>query len=108
LADNGTLAKAIFYNTVCQTQRPAGIAAVDAENFYNKIAYLIASLVFQLMGVLIMATTFMLSTIQDMSSTCAQAMVTPKNSHGQLAGSRHKAYAKEMTQPQLVGPPQTP
>ncbi len=66
LADDGTLAKVIFYNIVCQSQRPAGITAVDADNCYDQIAHLIASLVFQSMGIPITATMSMLSTIQDM------------------------------------------
>jgi hypothetical protein len=32
LADNGTLAKELFYNIVYQTCLPAGITAVDADN----------------------------------------------------------------------------
>ncbi len=64
--DNDTLAKVIFYDIVCQTQRPAGIAAVDVDNCHNQIAHPIASLVFQSMGAPITATTSMLSTIQDM------------------------------------------
>ena len=40
--------------------------AIDADNCYDRIAHLVASLVFQSMGVLTLATTSMLSTIQDM------------------------------------------
>jgi hypothetical protein len=46
LADNGTLAKVIFYDIVLQTQRLADIPAVDMDNCYNQIAHPIASLVF--------------------------------------------------------------
>jgi hypothetical protein len=60
------LAKVIFYNIVCQTRWPAGIAAVDTNNCYDRRAHPIASLVFQTMGVHTLATTAMLSTIQDM------------------------------------------
>jgi hypothetical protein len=66
LADDGTLAKVILYDIVCQTHRPAGIPAVEADNCHNQIAHPIASLVFQSMGIPITATMSMLSTIQDM------------------------------------------
>jgi hypothetical protein len=66
LAEDGALAKVIFYDIVCQTRRPAGIAALDADNCYDRIAHSIASLVFQSMGIPTLATTSMLTTIQDM------------------------------------------
>jgi len=66
LADDGTLAKVIFYDIVRQTRRPAGIAAVDADNCYDRIAHPIASLIFQSMGVPLEAIKSMLTTIQEM------------------------------------------
>ncbi len=66
LAEDGTLTKVIFYDIVRQSQRPVGIAAVDADNCYDRIAHPIASMVFQAMGVPINATVLMLTTIQDM------------------------------------------
>ncbi len=66
LAEDRTLAKVIFYYIVCQTRWPAGIAAVNANNYNDRIAHPIASLVFQSMGIPTLATTSMLSTIQDM------------------------------------------
>jgi hypothetical protein len=35
LADDGTFAKELFYNIVCETCLAAGIAAVDANNCYD-------------------------------------------------------------------------
>ncbi len=35
LADDGTLAKVLFYNIVRQTRLPAGISALDADNCYD-------------------------------------------------------------------------
>jgi hypothetical protein len=32
LADDGTLAKVLFYDIIRQTRRPAGISVVDADN----------------------------------------------------------------------------
>jgi hypothetical protein len=68
LADDGTLAKVLFYNIVLQTRLPlpAGISAVNAENCYDWICHPIASLVFQSLGIPKPAIVSMLSTIQDM------------------------------------------
>jgi hypothetical protein len=66
LADDGTLAKVLFYDIVQQTRLPAGISAVDAYNCYDRIAHPIASMVFQVLGVPKLAIVSMLSTIQDM------------------------------------------
>ncbi len=43
-----------------------GLASVDADNCYDRIAHPIASLVFQAFGVLKPAIESMLTTIQDM------------------------------------------
>ena len=66
LADDGTLAKVLFYDIVRQTRCPAGIGAVDADNCYDRIAHPIASMVFQSLGVPKKVAVSMLSTIQDM------------------------------------------
>jgi hypothetical protein len=66
MADNGTLTKVLAYDIICQTKRPAGIALVDANNCYDRIAHAIASLVFQSFGVPPAAVESMLTTIQEM------------------------------------------
>ena len=66
MADNGTLTKVLAYNIIRQTRRPAGIASVDADNCYERIAHHIASLVFQSFGVPPAAVESMLTTIQEM------------------------------------------
>ncbi len=66
LADDGTLAKVLFYDIVHQTRLPAGISAVDMDNCYDRISHPIASMVFRLLGILKPAIVSMLSTIQDM------------------------------------------
>jgi hypothetical protein len=66
LADDGTLAKVLFFDIVCQTRRSTGISAVNADNCYDCIVHLIASLVFQALGVPQEAVVSLLSTIQDM------------------------------------------
>jgi hypothetical protein len=66
LANDGTLAKVLFYNIVRQTRCPAGLALVDNDNCYNRIAHPIASMTFQAFGVPTPAIKAMLSTIQNM------------------------------------------
>ena len=51
MADNGTLAKVLFYDIVRQLRVSAGISSVDAANFHDSIAHAISSLVFQAFGV---------------------------------------------------------
>ena len=46
MADDGTLAKVLTYDIIRQTRRSAGLASVDADNCYDRIAHEIASLVF--------------------------------------------------------------
>ncbi len=46
-ADNGGLAKTLFYDIARQTRTPAAIASVDASNCYDRIAHAMASLIFQ-------------------------------------------------------------
>ena len=66
LADDGTLAKVLFYDILRQTRRPAGIAAVDVDNCYDRIAHPIVSLIFQTVGVPVAAIKSMLMLIQEM------------------------------------------
>ncbi len=63
MADDGTLAKVLTYDIICQTRRLAGLASVDANNCYDRIAHAIASLVFQAIGVPLSASEAMLTTI---------------------------------------------
>jgi hypothetical protein len=63
MADDGTLTKVLTYDIICQTRRSAGLALVDADNCYNRIAHAIASLVFQAFSVPLSALEAMLTTI---------------------------------------------
>ncbi len=65
-ADDGSLAKVLFYDIVRIARVPAAIASVDASNCYDRIAHAIASLVFQSFGVPDMAVKAMLEAIQNM------------------------------------------
>jgi uncharacterized protein (UPF0332 family) len=67
MADNGTLTKVLTYDIIRQTRQSAGIALVDADNCYDRIAHAIASLVFQAFGVPLSASESMLTIIQEMN-----------------------------------------
>jgi hypothetical protein len=45
MANDGGLAKTLFYNIVCQLRVPAAIALVDASNCYDRIAHAMALLI---------------------------------------------------------------
>ena len=66
MADDSTLTKVLTYNIICQARQSAGLALVDADNCYDRIAHAIASLVFQAFGVPLSASEAMLTTIQEM------------------------------------------
>jgi hypothetical protein len=66
MADDGTLTKVLTYNIGWQPRRPAGIALVDAINWYDRIEHAIASMVFQAFGVPSTAVEALLNTIQEM------------------------------------------
>ena len=66
LADDGTLSKVLFYDIVRACRRPAGLASVDADNCYDRIAHPMLSMILQAFGVPANAVKSMLSTIQDM------------------------------------------
>ncbi len=64
MADDGGLAKTLFYNIVWQTGASAAIAFVDASNCYDQTAHAMASLIFQSFGVKSTAVSAMLKTKQ--------------------------------------------
>ena len=66
MADDGTLAKTLFYDITRQARVPAALASVDASNCYDRIAHAIASLVFQAFGVPTSAAESMLGSIEEM------------------------------------------
>jgi hypothetical protein len=65
-ANDGGLAKTLFYDIARQTHSPAAIASVDASNCYDWIAHAMASLIFQSLGVKSTTVSAMLETIQEM------------------------------------------
>jgi hypothetical protein len=66
MADDGTLTKVLTYDVIRQTRWSAGIASIDADNCYNRIAHAITSLVFQAFSVPLSASELMLMAIQNM------------------------------------------
>ena len=65
-AEEGSLAKVLFYDVVRQSRRPAGISSVDADNCFDRVSHAIAALVFRSFGVSQEASEAMLRTIQGM------------------------------------------
>jgi hypothetical protein len=66
MAEDGILAKVLFYDISRQLRTPAALASVDAANCYDRVAHAIASLVFRAIGAPLPMTTSMLTTIQEM------------------------------------------
>jgi hypothetical protein len=66
LANDGTLSKVLCYDIVSQLHRPAGLASVNADYCYNRIAHPMASNISQAFSVPPKAIALMLSTIQRM------------------------------------------
>ena len=66
MADDGTLAKVLFYDIVRQLRVSAGISSVDAENCYDSISHTITSLVFKDFGVPEKSIETMLTEIEEM------------------------------------------
>jgi len=65
-ADDGGLAKTLFYDIARQTRTPAAITSINASNCYNQIVHAMVSLIFQSFGVQSTAVSAMLETIQEM------------------------------------------
>ena len=65
-ADDGTLAKVLFYDIVRKARVAAGLILIDTANCYDSIAHAIASMVFQAFGVPEEAIFSMLKEIEEM------------------------------------------
>ena len=83
-ADDGSLAKVLFYDISRQSRIAAGLSSIDAANWYNNIAHAIASLVFQAFGVPVEAIESMLTAIEEMKFFLRTAYGDSKG----LAGSK--------------------
>lgn len=80
-AEDGGLAKVLFYDIVRQSRKSAAISSVDAANCYDSIAHAIASLVFQACGVPVAGVEAMLTAIQEMRYFLRTAYGDLKNCH---------------------------
>jgi hypothetical protein len=96
LADDGTLSKGLFYKIVQQLRHPAGLALVDANKCYNRIAYSMVSMVFQSFSVPTSTIESILTTFQNMkfylrtgygdSNGCAGGIVDSSGDEGKTHG----------------------
>ena len=78
-AEDGALAKVLFYEIVRQFRLCAAIGSVDASNCYDSIAHAIASLIVQAFGVPKSNIKAMLSAIQNMKYFLQTAFGDSKN-----------------------------
>ena len=96
MADNGTMAKVLFFDISRQSRRSAGISLVDADNCFDWVAHAVASLIFQAFGVTEETSAAMLKTIQEMHFFCGQPLETPNQRRASASKSKHKDYARAM------------
>ncbi len=66
LANDGTLSKIIIFDITHQLHWRMGLALVDADNCYDRIAHPMASMVFQAFGVPTEPIRLMLTMLQEM------------------------------------------
>ncbi len=107
LADDGTLSKVLFYNIVQHLWHPAGLALVNADNCYIRIAHPMAWFFNHLVSLLLQLNPF-LRRFRIWNSTCRQATVTPRV---MLVGlmihlettEKHKECAKAMAPLRQLG-----
>jgi hypothetical protein len=66
MADDGILAKVLFYDISHQLRVPATLASVDAANCYDHVSHTILLLVFHAFGCPELMTAAMLTAIQQM------------------------------------------
>ena len=81
-ADDGSLAKVLFYDISRQSRVATGLSSIDASNCYDSIAHAIASLVFQAFGVPEEAIESMLTAIEEMKYFLRTAYGDSKNCAG--------------------------
>ena len=92
MADDGALAKVLFYDIVRQLRRPAGLASVDAANCYDRVAHAIASMVFQAFGTPPNACVSMLKAIQEMQFFLRTAFGDSDKSEGARINLKTQGY----------------
>jgi hypothetical protein len=103
MADDGTLTKVITFDIIWQMRRSAGIALVDADNCYNRIAHAIVSLVFQAFGVPSTSVESMLTTIQEMKFFLRTGFGDSATLLAPNLKSKSRDYAKGTGRPRQAG-----
>jgi hypothetical protein len=103
MADNGGLAKTLFYDILRQTQSPAAIASVDASNCYDRIVHTMALLIFQSFGVEDTAVATMLETIQEMKFFLRTAYGDSTNFAGSTIEIKSQGLGRGNGLPQQAG-----
>ena len=66
MADDGSLAKVLFYDIIRQARISAALSSIDAANCYDSVAHAMASIIFRALGVPQEAVTSMFIAIQNM------------------------------------------
>merc|ERR1711966_529032 len=82
MADDGSLAKVLFFDIARQTRLTAGLSSVDAANCYDSVAHAIAPLVFQAFGVPKEAVVTMVEAIEETKYFLRTAYGDSKNFRG--------------------------
>jgi len=82
MAEDGSLAKVLFYDLVRQLRIAAGLGSVDAGNCYDSIAHAIASMMFQAFGVNKDSVQAILVAIEEMLFFLRTAFGDSKQSAG--------------------------
>ena len=121
MADDGTLAKVLFFDAVRQFKLSAGLSSVDAANCYDSTAHAIAALTFRAFGVPREAVQVMLQTIEEMkyfltarlksnSKGCVKEMERPRGPgrlgghiHSHTGGSQKKGTWCQICVPSVTG-----
>jgi hypothetical protein len=81
-AEDGALAKVLFYDIVRVARLTAAISSVDAANCYDSIAHAISSIIFQACGVPIEGIESMLIAIEEMKYFLRTAFGDSRNFRG--------------------------
>jgi len=82
MAEDGFLAKVLFYDMARQLRLSAGLASVDADNCYDSIAHAITLMMFQAFGVNKESVQAMLVAIEEMLFFLRTAFGDSKNGAG--------------------------
>eukprot|EP00804_Cyclotella_cryptica_P001408 CCRYP_003664-RA/>CCRYP_003664-RA protein AED:0.86 eAED:-0.58 QI:0/-1/0/1/-1/1/1/0/232 len=103
MAEDGILAKVLFYDISRQLRAPAALASVDAANCYDRVAHAVASLVFRSFGASLPMTTSMLTAIQQMKFFLRTAYGDSDRAVGAKLHLRTQGFMQGMAHRRQVG-----